>query len=183
MSSARCPGQSHMSEPTAVTNLDIYGSEALPWSRARDLLPTSLTKMETPVFLGTVSPNGRPHAAGIGAAWHDGEIYFTSGPGTRKSRDLAANPACTISIRLPGIDLTLEGDAHRVTDTETIEQLAAHYAAEGWPAESDGEGGLTAPFSAPSAGPPPWHLYRVTLRTAVGVANAEPYGATKWTFS
>ena len=170
-------------EPTAVTNLDIYGSEPLPWSRPRDLLPESLTKMETAVFLGTASPDGRPHAAGIGAAWHDGEIYFTSGPGTRKARDLAANPACTISIRLPGLDLVMEGEAHRVTDVGTIERLAAHYAAEGWPAESDGQGGLTAPFSAPSAGPPPWHLYRFTLRTAVGVASAEPHGATKWTFS
>ena len=170
-------------EPTAVENLDIYGSEPLPWSRPRDLLPESLTKMETAVFLGTASPDGRPHAAGIGAAWHDGEIYFTSGPGTRKSRDLAANPACTISVRLPGMDLVLEGEAHRVTDVGTVERLAAHYAAGGWPAEHDGKGGITAPYSAPSAGRPPWHLYRLTLRTAVGVASAEPYGATKWTFS
>lgn len=170
-------------EPTAVTNLDIYGYEPLPWSRPRDLLPESLTKMETPVFLGTAGPDGRPHATGIGAGWHDGEIYFTSGPGTRKSRNLAANPACTVAIRLPGLDLTIEGEAHRVTDPQTIERLAAHYAAEGWPAEPDGEGGITAPFSAPSAGPPPWHLYRVTIRSAVGVASAEPYGATKWTFT
>lgn len=170
-------------EPTTVTNLDIYGSDALPWSRPRDLMPESFTKMETPVFLGTAGPDGRPHAAGIGAAWHDGEIYFTSGPGTRKSRNLAANPACSISVRLPGIDLVLEGEAHRVTDAETVEQVTAHYAAEGWPAEPDGEGGITAPFSAPSAGPPPWHLYRFAIRTAVGVAHAEPYGATRWTFS
>lgn len=38
------------------------------------------------------------------------------------------------------------------------------------------------PLSAPSAGPPPWHLYRVTIHSAVGVAGAEPYGATRWRF-
>ena len=38
---------------------------------------------------------------------------------------------------------------------------------------------FTAPYSAPSAGPPPWHLYSFTLRTAFGVATAEPHGATR----
>nr|MBA3644450.1 pyridoxamine 5'-phosphate oxidase family protein [Chloroflexia bacterium] len=38
------------------------------------------------------------------------------------------------------------------------------------------------PYSAPSAGPPPWHLYRFTLHTAFGVATAEPSGATRWRF-
>ena len=33
-----------------------------------------------------------------------------------------------------------------------------------------------------SAGPPPWHLYFFTLRTAFGVATAEPHGATRWRF-
>jgi hypothetical protein len=41
---------------------------------------------------------------------------------------------------------------------------------------------FTAPFSAPSAGPPPWQLYRFTFETAFGVATDEPYGATRWTF-
>jgi hypothetical protein len=41
---------------------------------------------------------------------------------------------------------------------------------------------FTAPFTAPSGGPPPWNLYRVTVRTAFGVASAEPSGATRWRF-
>jgi Pyridoxamine 5'-phosphate oxidase len=47
---------------------------------------------ETPRFLGTVRPDGRPHAAGIGAIWHDDAVSFVSGPDTRKSRNLAAEP-------------------------------------------------------------------------------------------
>lgn len=166
--------------PVEVTNLDIYGSPPLPWSRPHDLLAVIATT-ETTFFLGTVRPDGRPHSAGIGALWFDGDLYLVSGPETRKSRNLAANPACTISVRLEGIDLTLEGEVRRVTDQPTLEQLAQLYRESGWPAEVEGDA-FTAPFSAPSAGPPPWYLYRFTFHTAFGVATAEPNGATRWRF-
>ncbi len=166
--------------PSDVKNLDIYGNDALPWSRARDALANPQGSGVTH-FLGTIRQDGRPHAAGVGAMWHDGDLYIVSGPDTRKSRDLAANPACTISVRLEGIDLVLEGDAARVTDGPTLEALAAAYRADGWPAEVEGDA-FTAPYSAPSAGPPPWHLYRFTFHTVVGVAGAEPHGATRWRF-
>src|SRR5919109_4715669 len=119
--------------PIDVTNLDRYGSPALPWSRARDVLadPSETDRF----FLGTVGPDGRPHAAGIGALWSDGDFYVVSGPGTRKSRNLAANPTCTISAALRGIDLVFEGEATRVTDRPTLEALAARYREQGWPAE------------------------------------------------
>jgi hypothetical protein len=169
-------------EPTQVTNLDRYGNAALPWSRSRDQLVTGTPKPEITFFLCTVGPDGRPHSAGVGAAWFDGDLYFTSGPGTRKSRHLAANPACTFSVRLGDIDLVLDGEAERVTDRPTLERVVALYRDGGWPAEVEGDA-FTAPFSAPSAGPPPWHLYRFRFHTAVGVATAEPYGATRWRFT
>jgi hypothetical protein len=169
-------------EPVETTNLDRYGFPALPWSRARDALVAGLPTPDVTSFLGTSRPDGRPHAAGIGAAWLDGDLYFTSGPGTRKSRNLAANPTCTISVRMPGIDLVLDGDALRVTDPATLERAVELYRTGGWPAEVDGDA-FTAPFSAPSAGPPPWYLYCFTVHHAVGVATAEPYGATRWRFA
>jgi len=123
----------------------------------------------------------RRRAAGVGALWFDGDLYVVSGPGTRKSRNLAANPACTISAALRGIDLVFEGEATRVTDGPTLERLAALYRAQGWPAEVEGDA-FTAPYSAPSAGPPPWHLHRFTFHTAFGLATGEPNGATRWRF-
>jgi hypothetical protein len=164
--------------PNETTNLDIYGQVALPWSRPHDLLAAGMPE----AFLGTTRPDGRPHAARVGALWHDGDVYLVSGPGTRKSRNLARNSACTIATSLPGIDLVLEGEARRVTDRPTLEAVAALYREGGWPAEVEGET-FTAPYSAPSAGPPPWDLYRFTFHTAVGVATAEPYGATRWRFA
>jgi hypothetical protein len=168
-------------EPIDVKNLDRYGHDALPWSRPRDLLAQS-DAADTPFFLGTTRPDGRPHAAGIGALWHDGNIYITAGPETRKARNLAVNPNFTLSVRLQGLDLVLEGEAKRVTDRATLEAVAAHYREVGWPAEVEGDA-FTAPFSAPSAGPPPWQLYRLDFRTAFGVASAEPHGATRWRFA
>src|SRR6188472_2253575 len=96
-------------------NLDAYGHDALPWSRAERQLDITIAKDVTH-FLTTVRPNGRPHVAGIGALWIDGRYYFTSGDGTRKSRNLAVNPSCTISTALPGLDLVVEGTAAKVTD-------------------------------------------------------------------
>jgi len=121
-------------EPIEITNLDRYGSAALPWSRPHDLLAASATQPNITFFLGTMRPDGRPHAAGIGAIWLDGDLYITSGPQTRKARNLAANPACTISVRLEGLDLILEGEATRVTDQPTLETVARLYREAGWPA-------------------------------------------------
>jgi hypothetical protein len=171
-----------MNEPISTRNLDRYGSAELPWSRPRDILTSETPEADLTFFVATVRPDGRPHSAGVGAVWVDGALYFTSGPGTLKSRNLAANPACSVSVRLPGIDLVLEGDAHRVTDSSTLERVAAVYRTGGWPASAE-DGALTAPYSAPSAGPAPWYLYRLTLHTAIGVATAEPHGATAWDFA
>jgi hypothetical protein len=172
----------NMNDPISTRNLDRYGHSELPWSRPRDILATDTPEADLTFFMATVRPNGRPHSAGVGAIWVDDVLYFTSGPGTLKSRNLAANPACNLSVRLRGIDLVLEGKAHRVTDSSTLERVAAIYRTGGWPAEVEGDA-LTAPYSAPSAGPAPWCLYRLILHTAVGVTTAEPHGATRWDFA
>ena len=102
--------------PVEVTNLDRYGT--LPCRGAGRTISSQPAQSDPDItwFLGTVRPDGRPHSAGIGALWYDGDLYVTSGPAARKARNLAANPACTISIKLEGIDLVLEGEASRVTD-------------------------------------------------------------------
>ena len=123
MSSAARSGLNPMTDiqPTQTTNLDRYGYAELPWSRPRDILAAGPLGHEQRCFLGTVRPDGRPHAAGIGTAWFDGDLFIVSSPQTRKSRNLAANPACTISLVLDGIDLVFEGEATRVTDQPTLE--------------------------------------------------------------
>jgi hypothetical protein len=171
-----------MTEPISTRNLDGYGNAELPWSRPRDILATDTPTADLTFFVATVRPDGRPHTAGVGAIWVGDALYFVGGPNTRRSRNLDANPACSVAVRLRGIDLVLDGDAHRVTDASTLERVAAVYRTGGWPATVEGDA-FTAPFNAPSAGPPPWHLYRLTLHHAIGVAGAEPHGATRWDFT
>jgi hypothetical protein len=167
--------------PATVTNLDRYGNPALEWSRVHDALRDGDLAKDTAQFLGTSSRDGVPHSVGIGGAWLDGDLYFTSSPNARKARHVAANPNCTFSVRFRGIDVVFEGQARRVTDRPTLEKLRDIYNAGGWPAMIQGDA-FTGPFSAPSAGPPPWNLYRLHFHTVFGVAGEPPHGATKWTF-
>jgi len=169
-------------EPVETTNLDRYGFPALPWSRALGSVMAQVATPEITWFLGTIRPDGTPHAAGIGAAWFDGDLYFTANAKTRKARNVAGNPAATLSVRLKGIDLVFEGHAARTTDPATLEAVAKIYNEGGWPATVEGDA-FTAPFNAPSAGPPPWQLYRFTFDKVIGVATEEPYGATRWRFT
>jgi len=164
-------------------NLDIYGHEAIPWSRALKQLEAQAREEGhgRTCWLATVGADGSPHVAAVGAVWADDQFYFTSGPRTRKSRNLAANPKCAISVSLGDIDVVVEGVARKVTDMPTLERLANLYNSLGWPAHASG-GALMAEFSAPSAGRGPWDLYSVVPTVAVGVATQEPHGATRWRF-
>jgi hypothetical protein len=138
-------------QPRKTTNLArLYDEQLMPWSRATEALGTGSLGPEPPCFLGTVRPDGRPHSAGVGVVVHDGDLFFTSGPASRKTRNLAANSACTLSMRLEGIDLVLEGNASRETDLATLTAVAA-YEAGGWPARADGDA-ISAPYSAQDPG-------------------------------
>jgi hypothetical protein len=170
--------------PTDTTNLDRYGHEPLAWSRPHDRMAAGDLGPMGQGLLGTVRPDGRPHAASLGVVWFDGDFYFTSGLGTRKSRNLATNPACTLFVPIPGIDMHFEGTAERVRDRAALEPVVALFAGGGWPAElSENGDAIAAPFSAPSAGPGPWPVWRFRYEVAFGVANEEPHGATRWRFN
>lgn len=158
-------------------NLDAYGNEPIPWSRAL----SQLESRSNTWWLSTTRPDGNPHCTVVGAIWVDGKFYFSSGDGTRKSRNLAENTNCVLSSSLSGLDVAIEGSAARVSEQATLERIAALYSEHGWPATVS-DGALTAPFNAPSAGPPPWDLYEVTPMTAFLLATAEPYGATRYRF-
>jgi hypothetical protein len=117
----------------------------------------------------------------VGVVAHDGDLFFTSGPAARKTRNLHANPACTLSMRLDGIDLVFEGEARRETDLATLTAVAGAYEAGGWPAHVEGDA-IAAPYSAQSAGPGPWYLFRLRVSTVFGVGLRPPHGASRWDF-
>jgi PPOX class probable F420-dependent enzyme len=135
-------------------------------------------------WLATINADGSPHVTGVGAMWVDDTFWFETGERTRKARNLARDPRCTLSVAMREFDLVVEGEAQRVTDPPTVAAMAERWAAEGWPCRVDETGlALTAEYSAPSAGPPPWFVYRITLGSATALAISEPGGATRWRFS
>ncbi len=135
-------------------------------------------------WLATIDADGAPHVTGVGALWHKGFLWFETGETTRKGRNVARDPRCTMSLAARDYDLVVEGEAHLVRDPDVVAEMAELWAADdGWPCRVDESGtALTADFSAPSAGPPPWHVYRVTPLRATALQTVEPGGATRFTF-
>ena len=169
---------------------DLYDLPLLDWERVEERLGRGMTQApgtggpdRHTCWLATIDPDGRPHLTGVGALWVDGSFWFESGEGTRKSRNLARDARCSLSVATDELDLVVEGVAHRVTDPATVTAMAERWRAAGWPAEVDASGSaLTAEYSAPSAGPPPWFVYRLTILEATALLTVPPGGATRWRF-
>ena len=133
-------------------------------------------------WLATINRDGSPHVTAVGALWIDGAYWFTSNLNARKARNIKRDPRCSMSVSALEFDLTVEGEAHLVTDTAAVQKVC-DVLVEDWPCRVDDSGtALTAEYSAPSAGPAPWHVFRITPRSAVALATVEPGGATRWTF-
>ncbi len=174
-----------------ATNLaDLYHTPLLDWARLTSRLDRGVTQApgsggpdRHTCWLATINPDGSPHVTGVGALWVDGAFWFETGDATRKAKNLARDPRCTLSVATAEFDLVLEGEATKITDRPTVAAMAERWAAGGWPARVDDTGtALTAEFSAPSAGPPPWFVYRISPRTATALLTVEPGGATRWRF-
>jgi hypothetical protein len=134
-------------------------------------------------WLCTVNEDGSPHVTAVGALWVGGTFWFQTGSGTRKGRNVARDPRCAVAVSIQDADVVVEGDAVRETDPGAVARAAKAWADNGWPAEPDETGsGITAPFNAPSQGPPPWNVYRIEPRSATVVLGTEPGGLTRIRF-
>jgi len=134
-------------------------------------------------WLATVNEDGTPHVTAVGAVWLEGTYWFQTGAGTRKHRNIVANPRCSIAVSIRDADVVIEGDAEPVGDLDALQRVADVWANGGWPAEPDPGGeGVTAPFNAPAQGPPPWHVFRIRPTSATVVLGTEPGGLTRFRF-
>jgi PPOX class probable F420-dependent enzyme len=174
-----------------ATNLaDLYNAPLMDWrsiearlAQGLTLAPESGGPNRHTCWLATVNPDGRPLVTGVGALWVDDAFWFETGTQTRKGKNLARDPRCSLSVSTHEFDLVVEGEAHMVTDPETVAAMAQRWASAGWPARVDESGkALTAEFSAPSAGPPPWYVYRLVPKAATALRVLPPGGATRWRF-
>lgn len=169
---------------------ELYSLPPIDWARIDERLNHGVTQApgtggpdRHTCWLSTINADGSPHVTGIGAEWMDGTFWFETAATSRKGRNLDRDARCALSLATAEFDLVVEGHAELVTDRDTVSGLAAIWAADGWPVRVDESGhALTAEYSAPSAGPPPWFVYRMTISSATALAIVEPGGATRWRF-
>lgn len=105
------------------------GATATSWPDARQALEEAGT-----FFLSTVRSDGRPHATTLIAVWVDDALYFCTGPGEQKAKNLEQNRHCLVATggnaMDKGLDLVVEGDAGRVTDQSKLQRIADAYEAK-----------------------------------------------------
>ena len=167
-----------------ITNLGkADGLPPVDWAAVAEKLDAwvgaSAGRAELPHDLAVHCQRGRQpsHVTAVGALWLDGTFWFQTGAGTRKGRNVARDPRCSVAVSVRDADVVIEGDAARVTEPGALARIAKAWADNGWPAQPDDSGlGITAPFNAPSQGPPPWNVYRIEPRSAIVTVAAEPGG-------
>jgi PPOX class probable F420-dependent enzyme len=91
------------------------GSGLLDWAEAERRLTVSHD-----YWCATVRPDGAPHVMPVWAVWLGGRLWFSSSLRSRKARNLAAEPRCTLTTDDAADPVVLEGVAERITDRSAI---------------------------------------------------------------
>jgi nitroimidazol reductase NimA-like FMN-containing flavoprotein (pyridoxamine 5'-phosphate oxidase superfamily) len=179
-------------ERTPEREQSMVGDESgtTSWEVARKRLANP--EHQRTSWLATTRPDGRPHLMPVITTWIDGALHLVVGEGTRKGRNLAADDRCVIamsSTTLPSLDIVLEGRAEPVTDDDAVRQIAEDLSKSGWPLEAKGDK-VDGP-NAPTAGPPPYTIFRMVPSKAFGLpgmygmdqfAQSELPKPTRWGF-
>jgi PPOX class probable F420-dependent enzyme len=77
----------------------------LDWSWAEERLTSSRN-----YWIGTVRPDGSPHAAPVWGLWIDGAVVFSTSPESRKGRNLARDPRVVVHLESGDDVVILEGE-------------------------------------------------------------------------
>jgi nitroimidazol reductase NimA-like FMN-containing flavoprotein (pyridoxamine 5'-phosphate oxidase superfamily) len=113
----------------------------LPWSHVTE----RMTEAQN-YWIGTVSPDGHPHATPVWGLWVDDRLYFGGSPQTRRSRNLAQNPAVCVHLESGSEVVILHGEAEELRAPEQalrlrlIEASAAKYGFKPKPEDYDAPG-------------------------------------------
>jgi nitroimidazol reductase NimA-like FMN-containing flavoprotein (pyridoxamine 5'-phosphate oxidase superfamily) len=123
-------------------------------------------------WVATVRPDGRPHVMPVWGVWFDGRLWFSSGLRSRKARNLAAEPRCTITTDQAQDPVVLDGLAEQVVDADGI---AAFLAAM----NGKYDAGMTAAFLDPAVN----GTFAVRPQRVIALSHDDFTGSpTRWTF-
>jgi nitroimidazol reductase NimA-like FMN-containing flavoprotein (pyridoxamine 5'-phosphate oxidase superfamily) len=178
--------------PDPATELDARYSSALnPRPGAAEVTATEWAEARRQLaaaeifWVSTVRPDGRLHVTPVIAAWHDGVLYFSTGPGEQKAKNLAGNAHCALTTGrnslTEGLDIIVEGTAEQVADPALLEGVIAAYETKYGPHITSPEGtfhGIGDAFRKGDA-----VVFAVAPDTAYGFGRGEGiYSHTRWTF-
>jgi hypothetical protein len=154
----------------------LLDGDALPWTdTVRQLTGTG------PFWLSTTGPGGGPRTRPVLAVWVDDVPHVATSPSSDKARHLADNPRCSLAGSVGGLDVVVEGRAAVVRERAALDAVAAAYSEDyGWVVEVR-DGAIWAD-GAPTAGPPPYLVYRVrpSVAFAFGTVEATMARSTRW---
>ena len=98
----------------------------LPWSWVSDQMERSRN-----YWVCTTRPDGRPHAMPVWGVWIDDTLWFSTGDGSVKARNLAADPRLAVHLESGDDAVMLEGTAERPSlDADVHEGVTAAYGAK-----------------------------------------------------
>ena len=93
------------------------GSGLLDWSWAAQRLTEARS-----YWVATVWPSGRPHLMPVWAMWDDSMLWFSSAVGSRKTKNLRADPNCVITTDASD-PVIIEGQATMVTGPARLQRV------------------------------------------------------------
>ena len=96
-----------------------------PWSWALERLEKSHN-----YWIATSRPDGRPHLMLVWGVWWENAFWFTTGPNTRKAKNIAAHGGVCIGTERADEAVILEGVPHPITDRAIWKRLCAVYDAK-----------------------------------------------------
>lgn len=137
-------------------------------------------------FWLTVTVDGRPHTRPVFAVIADGVIHVASSASAAKTRSLRSASPTSIALGAAALDIVWSGSPHAVTHLDQLRAVVEAYrSAYGWDVDTDAaRATLTAPYGAPTAGPPPYHVFRIDPDTVHAIATDTPFAgcSTRWDF-
>ena|SRR5437867_8510780 len=142
------------------------GTGLLPWSWATERLARSRN-----YFVATTCPDGRPHLMPVWGVWIEDTFFFSTGPNSRKAKNLAADPRCVISPEGAGETVIVEGTAAFETDRAVLDRFVAAYKDK-----YDWQIDLADPNQS--------GIYRVLPQVVFGIDDVNDFvgSATRWRF-
>jgi hypothetical protein len=154
--------------PDALQNSLDAASGLKTWAWALERLEKSHNS-----WISTTRPGGRPHLMVIWGIWSENAFWFSTGPRTRKAKNIAAEPHCVIATEEADEAVILEGTAEGIKDRAVWKEIAEIYDRK--------YGGNLLPLLESSGG----CIFRVEPQIAFGQdEHAENFveSATRWRF-